>query len=504
MAEVLNTAHKGVDRVDVAAVNSKANRALFAKREKIFPKRASGTFRRFKWIVMFLTLAIYYITPWIRWDRGAFTPDQAVLVDLAHGRFYFFFITIWPQELYYIAGLLIMAGVGLFLVTSTVGRAWCGYTCPQTVWVDLFLVIERWIEGDRNARIKLDKAPWSANKFFKRLSKHITWLMIALVTGGAWVFYFADAPTLLRNLLTGNASSIAYSTIFVMTSVTYLFAGFMREQVCTFMCPWPRIQGAMLDERSLVVTYNDWRGEPRSRHLKKTQENTKSGDCIDCNQCVVVCPMGIDIREGQQLECITCALCIDACNGVMEKIGRPGNLISYSTLNDYNANVKGEHTKTTWRSFIHGRTVVYSTIMVIAALSLLYVLATRSLVNVNVLHNRNPIFILLSDGSIRNGYTVKILNKKLDARKFSITTEGIPGLEMQVAGAGAGAESKKEVILEVPANNLESIRIFLRAKPGSLKAEQNPFRFVVQDIKSKERITHKAVFYQAKKQADSS
>jgi len=496
MVEVLNTTDRQVDHVEVEAVNSRENRALFNKREKIFPKRASGSFRLFKWWVMVLTLAIYYITPWIRWDRGEFTPNQAVLVDLDQGRFYFFFITIWPQELYYVAGLLIMAGVGLFLVTSTVGRAWCGYTCPQTVWVDLFLVVERWIEGDRNARVKLDKAGWSAAKISKRGAKHFLWLMIAMATGGAWVFYFADAPTLLRNLLTGNASSIAYSTIFVMTSVTYLFAGFMREQVCTYMCPWPRIQGAMLDERSLVVTYNDWRGEPRSRHQKKSEVDAQSGDCIDCNQCVVVCPMGIDIRDGQQLECITCALCIDACNGVMEKIGRPKNLISYSTLNDYEANVKGQSTATTWRSFIHGRTVIYSAIMIIAALSLLYVLLTRSLVDVNILHNRNPIFILLSDGSIRNGYTVKILNKKLQPQKFILGVEGIAGLEMQVAGAEKKAQ--KEVVIEVPANGIKSIRLFLRAKASSLKAEQNSFRFVVRDLKNTESTTHEAIFYRPK------
>ncbi len=497
MVEVLNTIHKDVDHVEVEAVNSKTQRALFAKREKIFPKRTSGTFRKFKWWVMFLTLLVYYITPWIRWDRGEFAPNQAILVDLDHGRFYFFFITIWPQELYYIAGLLIMAGVGLFLVTSTVGRAWCGYTCPQTVWVDLFLVVERWIEGDRNARIKLDKANWTVAKGAKRVTKHAIWLLIALLTGGAWVFYFADAPTLLHNLLSGNASFLAYATITVMTVLTYMFAGFLREQVCTYMCPWPRIQGAMLDERSLVVTYNDWRGEPRSRHQKKSEIASQSGDCIDCNQCVVVCPMGIDIRDGQQLECITCALCIDACNGVMDKIGKPRNLISYATLTDYEANVAGKKTATTWRSFIHARTIIYSAIMMIAALALLYVLMTRGSVEVNILHNRNPIFILLSDGSIRNGYTLKVLNKKLEAREFIIRAEGIPGLEMQVAGADTGAQ--KELVLEVPANGLESVRLFLRATTDNLKVEQNPFKFIVQDTEGEERITHDATFYRPKK-----
>lgn len=496
MVEVLNTVHKDVDHVDVEAVNSKAKRDLFAKREKIFPKRASGIFRKFKWWVMALTLYIYYITPWIRWDRGEFAPNQAILVDLDNGRFYFFFITIWPQELYYIAGLLIMAGVGLFLITSTVGRAWCGYTCPQTVWVDLFLVVERWIEGDRNARMRLDKAKWSASKLFKRIFKHIVWLLIALVTGGAWVFYFADAPTLLVDLLRGQASTVAYSTIFIMMAITYLFAGFMREQVCTYMCPWPRIQGAMLDDRSLVVTYNDWRGEPRSRHQKKSDVDAQTGDCIDCNQCVVVCPMGIDIRDGQQLECITCALCIDACNGVMEKIGRPINLISYATLKDYDANVRGEPTVTTWRSFIHARTIIYSAIMVFAAMALLYVLSTRGLVEVSVLHNRNPVFTVMSDGSIRNGYVVKILNKKLDAQRFVISVSGIDGLEMNIAGAQT--KPQKQLELNVPANGLELMRIFLTARIKGSKLNQMPFQFIVEDKDTHEKISHDAFFNLAK------
>ena len=326
---------------DVEPVGSRKNRpSLYAPRKKIFPKRASGQFRRFKWLVMFITLTIYYVTPWLRWDRGEFAPDQAVLVDLANRRFYFFFIEIWPQEFYYVAGLLVMAGIGLFLITSTVGRAWCGYACPQTVWVDLFLVVERAIEGERNTRIKLEAAPWSAEKIGKRVAKHGIWLVIGVLTGGAWIFYFADAPTLLVNVVTLQAPFVAYATIGLLTATTYTFGGLMREQVCTYMCPWPRIQGAMLDEHSLTVTYNDWRGEPRSRHAKKAiAEGKPVGDCVDCNACVVVCPMGIDIRDGQQLECITCALCIDACDDVMTRLGKERGLISYATLSDYNRNM---------------------------------------------------------------------------------------------------------------------------------------------------------------------
>ena len=274
-----------VDQVNAEPVNARRNRQpLYAARKKVFPKRAEGRFRRFKWIVMLITLGIYYLVPWIRWDRGPYAPDQAILIDLSSRRFFFFFVEIWPQEFYYVAGLLVMAGFGLFLVTSAVGRAWCGYACPQTVWVDLFLVVERFIEGDRNARMKLEAGPWTSEKIRKRVAKHAIWIVIAMATGGAWIFYFADAPTLAVSLFTGQAAAVAYTTVAILTATTYVFGGMMREQVCTYMCPWPRIQGAMLDENSLVVTYNDWRGEPRSRHAKKAQaQGQPVGDCVDCN-----------------------------------------------------------------------------------------------------------------------------------------------------------------------------------------------------------------------------
>ncbi|HSR72239.1 MAG TPA: cytochrome c oxidase accessory protein CcoG, partial [Kiloniellales bacterium] len=257
-----------VERSEAEPVNKKARRSLYAKRAKIFPKRARGTFRRLKWIVMAVTLSIYYLAPWIRWDRGPNAPDQAILIDIPDRKFYFFFIEIWPQEVYYVTGLLILAAVGLFLVTSLAGRVWCGYTCPQTVWTDLFIAVERFVEGDRSARIRLDRTPWTGAKLAKRAVKHGIWLLIALLTGGAWVFYFADAPSLAVDLVTLDAPAVAYITIGVLTSTTYLLGGIAREQVCTYMCPWPRIQGAMLDEESLVVTYRDYRGEPRGPYRK--------------------------------------------------------------------------------------------------------------------------------------------------------------------------------------------------------------------------------------------
>jgi cytochrome c oxidase accessory protein FixG len=474
-----------VDRLDVEPVNKKANRSLYAARVKIFPKRAEGYFRRLKWWIMAATLVIYYVTPWLRWDRGAYAPDQAVLVDIANRRFYFFFIGIWPQEFFYVAGLLVMAGVGLFLVTSTVGRAWCGYTCPQTVWVDLFIAVERWIEGDRNARIRLDKGSWTFEKVRKRLTVHVLWLLIAVATGGAWILYFADAPTLLRDLFTLQAAPVAYITVAVLTFTTYVFAGFMREQVCTYMCPWPRIQAAMLDEHSLTVTYNDWRGEPRSRHQKKAQnEGLAIGDCVDCNACVAVCPMGIDIRDGQQLECITCALCIDACDGVMEKVGKPRGLIDYATLNDFQSNVQGVPAKTGLASFIRPRTFVYLALWSGIGLAMLVTLLTRDRLDLNVLHDRNPIFVQLTDGAIRNGYTIKILNMKPEPRVFRLTLDGLSGAQMTLSGSTAAPAA--ELHFDVAPDQTMSAKIFVRAEPDKLAGKRSEFTFRLEEASGAE------------------
>ena len=489
MVEILNR----VDQLDVEAVNAKHKRSLYKARVKIFPKRAEGTFRRLKWWIMAVTLGIYYITPWLRWDRGPNAPDQAVLVDMANQRFYFFFIEIWPQEFYYVAGLLIMAGIGLFLVTSTVGRAWCGYTCPQTVWVDLFLVVERWLEGDRNARIKLDHGPWTFDKWRKRIAKHILWILIAVATGGAWIFYFADAPTLARDFVTFEAPFIAYTTVAILTATTYTFAGFMREQVCTYMCPWPRIQAAMLDEHSLTVTYNAWRGEPRARHKQRADAGGSTfGDCIDCNLCVAVCPQGIDIRDGQQLECITCALCIDACDSVMEKTGRPKGLISYATLNEYEANQAGANKRTTWRSFIRPRTVIYFALWSLAGLAMLYALLTRDRLEISVLHDRNPLFVQLSDGTVRNGYTVKILNMKPEPRTFRLTIDGIDGAVMTTAGSDEAPSRALEI--DARADVQRTVKVYITANPKSLAGDTTAITLKVRETAGDETTSYETVF----------
>lgn len=468
-----------IDRIDVEAVNARRKRSMYKARQAIHPMRVAGTFRRLKWWIMGVTLAIYYITPWIRWDRGEGIPDQAVLIDLEHRRFFFFFIEIWPQEFYYVAGLLIMAGIGLFLLTSVLGRAWCGYTCPQTVWVDLFIHVERFIDGDRNARFRLDKAPWGLAKIRKRVSKFAIWIAISVATGGAWVFYFADAPTLLTDLVTGNASSIAYTTVGILTATTFTFGGMMREQVCTYMCPWPRIQAAMLDENSLTVTYNDWRGEPRGRH-RKGDEAAKLGDCIDCNQCVAVCPMGIDIRDGSQLECINCALCIDACNNVMAKTGGTPNLIAYASLKGYETAADGGEPERVRRTIFRPRTIIYTSIWAAVGLAMLFVLLTRDRIDVNVQRDRNPQFVVLSDGQIRNGYTVKILNMEQQEKRVLLQISGIEGALMTVTGQDFWPSQTREFVLEP--DKVRQLKVYVAAPRESLEPGDNPFRFSVTNL----------------------
>ena len=506
-----------IETFDATAVNSaRVRQPLYAPRKKIFPQKVEGRFRRFKWIVMLITLGIYYLTPWLRWNRGPYAPDQGVLVDLANRRFYFFPIEIWPQELYFVAGLLIMAGVGRFLLASTIGRGGGGYTLPPNIWGGLFLPVERAVEGDRNARIKFDGAPWSASKLIKKITKHAIWVVIAVATGGAWIFYFADAPTLLHDLVTGHAAPVAYITIAILTGTTYIFGGLMREQVCTYMCPWPRIQAAMLDENSLTVTYNDWRGEPRSRHAKKAAaEGQAVGDCVDCNACVAVCPMGIDIRDGQQLECITCALCIDACDNVMDKIGKPQGLIAYATLAEYDSNMalasaggtsaidprrvhdasgKLSDKVATFhlRKLLRPRTLIYFAAWSLVGLGLLFALLTRDRLQVNVLADRNPQFVVLSDGSIRNGYTIKLLNMIPEPRTIVVTMQGLEGGEMSVVGMEHAAA--RSFAVEVEPDRLKTLKVYVRQPRENVAGPTQHFRFVVEDKSSFESDRYEAIF----------
>ncbi|MEX0285118.1 MAG: cytochrome c oxidase accessory protein CcoG [Paracoccaceae bacterium] len=460
---------------------SDSSEPLYAAREPIFPKRVKGTFRTLKWWIMGVTLAIYYLTPWIRWDRGPNLPDQAVLVDMAGRRFYFFWIEIWPQEFYFVAGLLIMAGFGLFLFTSALGRVWCGYTCPQTVWTDLFILVERWIEGDRNARVRLWNEKWSARKARLRVTKWVVWFLIALATGGAWVFYFADAPTLARDIVTLQADPIAYSTILILTGTTFIFGGFMREQVCIYMCPWPRIQAAMMDPDTLTVAYRDWRGEPRGKH-RKSAEAENLGDCIDCMACVNVCPMGIDIRKGQQMECITCALCIDACDDIMDKIGKPRGLIDYLALSDEGREREGNPPRPIWQHVFRVRTILYTVLWAAFGLAMLYALFIRADINMTVSPVRNPTFVVMADGSVRNTYEVRLQNKHGEDRVFRLTARGNPAYGLTVEG-------DLFANLNVPANETRLVRVYVTVPAGSdpAIAARTDMRLWVEDTENGDR-----------------
>lgn len=460
--------------------------SLYAAREPVFPRRVSGFFRSMKWWIMAVTLGIYYLTPWIRWDRGPELPDQAVLVDLAGRRFFFFWIEIWPHEFYFIAGLLIMAGLGLFLFTSALGRVWCGYACPQTVWTDLFILVERWIEGDRNARLRLWNAKWSIRKFRLRLTKWFVWALIGLATGGAWVFYFTDAPTLFINLLYGTAHPIAYTTMFVLTATTFFFGGVAREQVCIYACPWPRIQAAMMDDDTITIGYREWRGEPRG----KGKARDGLGDCIDCLACVNVCPMGIDIRDGQQMECITCGLCIDACDDMMEKIGKSRGLIDYLALKDETAEREGAPPAPILKHILRPRTLLYTGLWSLVGVGLLFALFIRSDIEMTVAPVRNPTFIIQTDGSVRNVYDIRLRNKQGEARPLGLSLNAGADLTLSVEGVEAGT------VVVVPADELRQVRVYVEAGPGTAAstAERTPFTFWVTDLESEERASTETVF----------
>lgn len=459
--------------------------ALYAKQEKVYPKRITGTFRRIKWLALSVLLGLYYVVPWIRWDRGDDQADQAVLADIAGRRLFFFDIEIWPQEIYYLTGILVLGAIGLFLATAIAGRVWCGFTCPQTVWTDLFLLVERYIEGDRNKRIKLDKGPLTFEKVWRKIAKHIVWIIISFATGGAWIFYFTDAPTVAMEMVTLQASSTVYGFVALFAGITYLLAGWAREQVCTYMCPWPRFQGAMFDEHSLIITYEDWRGEPRG----KAKNDDKLGDCVDCNLCVNVCPVGIDIRKGSQFQCIGCALCVDACNSIMDKLGRPRELVTYDSIANQAAR---QHGKTAKKRIVRPRTIAYTVMLALVGGLMTYGLLNRAVVEINVQRDRAPLFVTLSSGEIRNGYTFKILNMINEPHSYELTVDELDDARMTVIGIAP--EPVDSVILKVPADDVGTFRVFVRAPQDSLEDKFNELEFKLLNLETGEETEYDSTF----------
>jgi cytochrome c oxidase accessory protein FixG len=481
-------------------VIAKPEPSLYASHQKVYPRAIKGVVRQVKWAVLVMLLALYYVVPWFRWERGEGVPNQAVLVDISHARLFFFWIELWPQEVYFLTGALVLGAIGLFAVTSLYGRLWCGFTCPQTVWTDLFMWVERKIEGDRNARIKLDQGVRDGRWWKLKTGKHAAWLGIAMATGGAWIMYFNDAPTITWAMLTGQASLTVYGFFALFTATTYVLAGAAREQVCTYMCPWPRFQGAMLDENSLVVSYRDGRGESRGK------PDAAHGDCVDCKACVHVCPTGIDIRDGQQMECIGCGLCVDACDDVMVKLGRAKGLIAFETLQNLAASQAatagmapgperlnaGMAVRKT-QKIIRPRTLIYSGALLAVAALMLGAWMLRATLTLSVERDRAPLFVQISDGGIRNGYTLRLANKlRGQDLHLALVLEGPQGLTLTVQDAGVDAAGRP--ILTTRDDGITQWRALITAPPTLRLPENVPVTFRLLDAQGRSLTTGASAF----------
>ncbi len=461
---------------------------LYAERVKVHPRHFEGPFRKWKTILLWIFLAVYHCSAWIRWDRGPGAPDQAILFDLPGRRAYIFWIEIWPQEVYYLTGLLILAAVSLFAASAIAGRVWCGFACFQTVWTDLFMKVEAFIEGDRNKRIRLDRAPLSMDKILKRLAKHVIWLLIASFFAMSFLWYFNDAPTITKEIFTGQIGGWTLVVMIVLTAMTYIMAGFAREQVCFYMCPYGRFQSVMTDEDSLIVTYEAWRGEPRAQP-GKNRDFSNRGHCVDCSLCVQACPTGIDIRDGQQMECIGCGLCIDACNTMMEKFDLPKNLISYDSYTNMVAREEGKGKQV---HLIRPRTIYYAVILTIVATAILTSLSFRDRLEVNIQRDRAPLFVTLSSGDIRNGYTYKVLNMESSAKKYALGVEGLKGATMTMIGDDQ--KDQKVLDLDVKGDHVGTFKIFMKAPRNMLEGASTDITFVLKDKETGEVFNQSTVF----------
>jgi cytochrome c oxidase accessory protein FixG len=443
----------------------------FIAKKKLYPQLAKGRFRKLKNKLNILFLGIYCLSPFLRFNRGDNISNQAILIDIPNGRAYFFFIEIWPSEVYYLAAILIILAVALFFITSLFGRIWCGYACFQTVWSDIFIMVERFFQGDRNSRIILDRKN-NFNKFYRKTLTHLTWIIIALLTGLVFCSYFSDSFALYGNLFSLNISSTILGWSIGIAGMTYLMAGFAREHVCTFMCPYARFQSAMFDDNTLIISYDEKRGEPRDKY-RQEEDFTKRGHCIDCKQCVVVCPTGIDIRNGLQMECINCGLCIDACDSIMEKIGLPKGLIRYDTSLNL-SDPKPKNKFKIWRL----RTFYYLIILISVCSLTLYSLVNKTKIDFSVSQERNPLYVKLSDGSIRNGYYLKITNKTHHNKYFTINI-------VEPYEASLKIQNNNENFVKVNAESSFIFKFFVTIPSQIISLNKENRAFVIMGINSK-------------------
>lgn len=466
----------------------------FAAKKKLYPQRVKGKIRRLKWLLNCLFLSIYGILPFLQFNRGENVPNQAILIDIVGSKFYFFFIEIWPQEVYYLAGILIIAAVALFFVTSLFGRIWCGYACFQTVWTDIFIAVELLFQGDRNDRILLDRKN-NFKKIWRKTTTHLCWILISLATGLIFTCYFNDSHELIADLFRNKISTKILCWICGIAGATYLMAGFAREHVCTFMCPYSRFQSAMFDDNTLIISYDHKRGEPRAK-MTADKNFVNRGHCIECKQCVVVCPVGIDIRNGLQMECIACGLCIDACDAVMEKIGLPKGLIRYDTLNHLlDPQPKKRFKVMRMRSFYYG------IILSLVCFGMLRSLIMKPKFEAEIAPERNPAYVKLSDGSIRNDYVLKIFNKTYKAVEFELqlatdknTDSNKPSQQLVLQGANRNQESQK---ILVEANSMRQFKIYLIANQkiiDNLKDDISVAELVLKNVSEGSKIRLQTVF----------
>ncbi|WP_298610577.1 cytochrome c oxidase accessory protein CcoG [uncultured Thiothrix sp.] len=437
-----------------------SNVQVIQPKNVIQPRSIQGRFRNLKTGIMVLAYAVFFILPWIRWERVV-GPDQAVMFDIPSRRYYLFGLVMHAQDVFWLTALLFLAAVLLFFVTTLLGRVFCGYFCFQTLWTDAFRFIEKAIQGDRVARIRLEKQAWNQEKLLKIGATHAAWLALSLWTGLTFVLYWGDAFTLTKDFFTGNAPSAAYFTAFLLMITTYLAAGWMREYVCLHVCPYARFQSVMFDQDTMIVSYDQKRGEGttgratpikdlRDRAVRQTQGH---GDCVDCGLCVQVCPTGIDIREGLQIGCIHCALCIDACDSIMDKYQWPRGLIRYTSENG----LEGKKTH-----FLKLRTIGYGLATLLAAIYLVWSISSTKMLEATAVQVRSPLYVVLSDGSIQNSYEVKINNKTQASATYRISLADLEGASLSLG--------------QVDPNNISlgpdsSIRVFAKVKqPAAARA----------------------------------
>jgi len=447
-------------------MDSEAVIRLYKSEDKIHPRSVRGRFTNLRWAIVALTQLVFYGLPWLTWgDR------PAVLFDLAARRFYVFGFVLYPQDFVYLTALLLMSAYALFLFTAVAGRVWCGYACPQTVYTELFVLIERWFEGDRNARLKLDKAPWSFNKLWRKGGKQLGWIALALFTGFSFVGYF----TPIRELLGLSLGPWEAFWVLFYGFATYGNAGFMREQVCKYMCPYARFQSAMFDHDTLIVGYDPARGEPRGNNAlrnKKSEARSQAvGDCIDCGLCVQVCPTGIDIRKGLQYECISCAACIDVCDGVMDKMGTPRGLIRYDTENG----MAGQLTRAQrWRRVLRPRVLIYGTLLLGLSSAVLWSLMNRHDFRVDIVRDRATLARQVEDGWIENLYRLQLMNATEAPQQLSVAADGLAGLQVS---PGTSVTS-----VTLAPTEARWVTVALRLPPeaaSQLKPGAQPIRWVV-------------------------